>query len=153
MVATKIQDEGEVLRWFEKGWTYQQMREKYREKYGIETSLSLWSSFRKRHGLPRRIERNEDMIPWAVKPEHRHRHAAAMLRTANRLNKSLPVGESALRAYRTWIVSLEEQDAVVHYDPDTEEGFFYVPRRPNIDKGLIREPERKTTLRKNAEPM
>jgi len=151
MTATKIQDQAEVLRWFEEGWTYGQMQEEYLRKYNIETALSMWSNFRKRHGLPRRIERNDDMIPWAVKPEHRHRHALTMLRTANRVNQGLPVGESSARQYRSWIESLTAEDVVVHYEPDTEEGFFYVPRRPNLDKGLIREPERKTTPRLRAE--
>lgn len=49
-----------------------------------------------------------------------------------------------------WLAMLEENNAVVHYDPDTEEGFFYVPREPQ-DDDIIRRPRRKTTQRKAAD--
>jgi hypothetical protein len=45
---------------------------------------------------------------------------------------------------------IKEEDAVVHYDPDTEEGFFYVPRQEG-DDDLIHRPKAKTTPRPNAD--
>jgi hypothetical protein len=38
----------------------------------------------------------------------------------------------------------------VHYDPDTEDGFFYVPRLDS-DADIIRKPRIKTTLRMAAD--
>lgn len=151
MAKTLIQDDMEVRRWFEQGWTYRRMQEEYLRKYDIETSISMWSNYRQRNGLHRRIERNDDMLPWAVRKVHRHRNQANMLRAAHRAAQNLPIGPTIRRAYESWIRSMRAQDCVVHYDPDTEQGFFYVARRPNIDKGLIREPEKKTTSRRNAE--
>jgi hypothetical protein len=40
--------------------------------------------------------------------------------------------------------NLAENDAVVHYDPDSENGFYYVQRRDGVDRDIIREPERPT---------
>jgi hypothetical protein len=79
-------------------------------------------------------------IPWRLKPEHRHRHAARMLRTQARLDKGLPIGKSLTRQVEAWREALEADDSVVHYDPDTEEGFWRVPRRPGIDLWWYRDP-------------
>lgn len=35
---------------------------------------------------------------------------------------------------------LAKADLVIAYDPDTEEGFVFVPRRTGIDLDMIREP-------------
>jgi hypothetical protein len=50
-----------------------------------------------------------------------------------------------------WLEKLRQAGAVVHYEADTKQGFFYVPRRPGIDLDLIREPTVKTTLRPAAD--
>lgn len=47
-----------------------------------------------------------------------------------------------------WLAGLERDGTVIHYDPDTPEGWWYVPRREGIDTDLIRVPERKTGRRK-----
>lgn len=149
MPARKIQDEAEVVRWFEEGRTYDWMVEEYLRKYGIETAPSMWGNFRRRKGLDKRLVRNDDLIPWAIKEEHRWRNPVLMLRAVARQREGKTLDPNTERALKSWLRSMEENDAVVHYDPDTEDGFFYVPRRPEIDKDLIREPERKTTTRRS----
>lgn len=150
MGAKKIVDEAEVIRWFEEGKTYQWMIDEYKRKYGIDTVSSMWGNFRRRRGLDRRITRDDDLIPWFVKPEHRWLYPLAMLRieARRRDDKKLPeLEETRLKA---WKEMLEQEQAVVHYDPDTEEGFFYVPRQEG-DDDLIHQPKKKTTKRKNAD--
>lgn len=144
MPASKIQDEAEVLGWFDEGRTYQWMVEEYLRKYNIQTSPSLWGMFRRRHGIPRRIVRDNELIPWRVNVEHRFGFPIIMLRVEarRRERKELPPhDEGRLDA---WLTRLKEDNAVVHYDPDTEEGWFYVPRREGIDTDLIRVPEENT---------
>jgi hypothetical protein len=41
---------------------------------------------------------------------------------------------------------MKEEDAVVHNDPGTVEGVFYLKRRPGIDIDLVRVPKRRTGL-------
>lgn len=150
MPASKIVDQQEVLDWFEQGKTYAWMQEEYRRKYNIETVPSMWGNFRRRHGLSRRLERNDDLIPWAVLREHRWAYPLMMLRTEARRRAGLEVAESMQGRLDAWLKQMEEDDTVIHYDPDTVDGFHYVKRRTK-DTDLIRVPDRKTTTRKNAD--
>jgi len=151
MPATKIQDEAEVRRWFEEGRTYQWMIEEYRRKYNIETVPSMWGNFRRRRGLVRRINRDDDMIPWEVKPEHRWNYHVTMLRAAARREAGLSNNAQAEARLDSWLATLSSGDRVVDYDPDSPDGFSLVPRREGVDTGLIREPVRKTTKRPAAD--
>ena len=151
MAVSKIQDEAEVIRWIEEGKTYQWISDEYKRKYNIVTVPSLWSNFRRRKGLERRIARNDDLIPWAVNPEHRWGYPLAMLRVEARKRAGMELREVDDVRLEAWKANLEESNAVVHYDPDTDEGWFYVPRRKGIDRDLMREPERKTTTRLNGD--
>ena len=137
----------EALRWLTEGKTYQWCVEEYRRKYHIETSISMWAALRRRNGIDTRIVRDETLIPWAVEPQHRHSHAVSMLRAEarKRAGKELtPVMADMLKA---WLEGLARDNAVVHYDPTTEEGWWYVDRRPGVDHDLISEPERRTGRR------
>ena len=150
MGKRKIQDEQEVIRWFQEGRTYEWMTEQYEKKYGIKTVASMWGNFRRRRGLDRRIVRDDDLIPWFVKEEHRWAYPLAMLRAEARRRAGKELTEVDKGRLDSWLAMLKEENAVVHYDPDTEEGFFYVPRREE-DDDLIHRPKRKTTPRPNAD--
>jgi hypothetical protein len=147
MPATKIKNVQEVLRWFEEGRTYTWMIEEYRRKYDIETTPSLWGGFRRRRGLPRRITRDDTLIPWFVREEHRWEFPIQMLRAEARRRSGAELDPEHARKLRGFLQRLEEDGTVVHYEPDTDEGFFYVARRDGVDADLIREPEQKTTPR------
>ncbi|APC43272.1 hypothetical protein Joe_32 [Streptomyces phage Joe] len=148
MGARKIVDEGEVIRWFEEGRTYAWMIEEYRRKYNIETVPSMWGNFRRRRGLQRRITRNDELIPWAVKPEHRWLYPIGMLRVEARRREKGEEALSELEATRlaSWKKMLTEENAVVHYDPETEEGFFYIPRQEG-DDDLVHKPKKSSRLK------
>lgn len=148
-----MEDESEVIRWIEEGRTYRWMVEEYLRKYNRVVSQSMFSNFRARRGLSRRYARDDNLIPWQVKPVKNHlwSYPLAMLRVESRRRSGMelrPLDEQRLTA---WKEDLYERGRVVHYDPDTEQGWFYVPRRQGIDLDLIREPDRKTTPRKNSE--
>lgn len=150
MAASKIVDEQEVIRWFEEGKTYQEMQQIYLDKYNIETVPSMWGNFRRRRGLSRRIARNDELIPWHVKAEHRWAYPVAMLRAEARRRAGFELPDDMQGRVNSWLKMLEEQKAVVHYDPDTEQGFFYVPREGE-DDDIIHRPRQKTTLRRAAD--
>lgn len=149
MAKRKIQNEQEVIRWFEEGRTYQWMIDEYRRKYGIDTVSSMWGNFRRRRGLDRRIVRDDDLIPWFVKEEHRWAYPLAMLRAEARRRAGRELTERDRTRLANWLKTMEESGAVVHYDPDTKEGFFYILRQEG-DDDLIHQPREKTTLRPNA---
>ena len=88
-----------------------------------------------------RTEMGQSFIPWRpLLAQHRSKYPAKMLRAAARRARgqaSAPVTAAQLNQF---LRSLDAHGAVVHYDPETPEGFFYVPRRVGIDIGLIRNP-------------
>jgi len=140
MVArTKIQDEREVLRWFEEGRTYTWMVQQYRDKYNIETTPSMWSEFRSRHGLNRRISQDDSLLPWRLEPQHRWQYPAVMLRAEARRREGKELPREDLGRLNSWLARLEREDVVIAYDPQTVEGFAEVPRRAD-DVDIVRAP-------------
>jgi hypothetical protein len=144
MVQRKIQDETELRRWYEAGVTYEEMAARYLEKYNLEVKPSMFSSWRSRMGLPKRIVRDEDLIPWEVRPEHRYNHNVNMLRIEARRRRGIEISELEASRLEGWKRRLEEDGAVIHYDPDTEKGFHRVARSKG-DHELIHPPKKKTT--------
>lgn len=139
MPASKIQDEQEVIRWFEEGKTYEEMCRLYLEKYNIETVPSLWGNFRRRRGLARRIVRDDQLIPWAVEERHRWNFYLQMLRLEARERAGEPVRAVDAARHRNFIARLREDGLVVDYDPASSEGFTLVKRR-STDTDIIRQP-------------
>jgi len=148
--ASKIVDESEVRHWFEEGRTYRWMCDEYLRKYYIETVPSMFGNLRRRRGWARRITRDDDLIPWLVSEKHRWRYPLAMLRVEARRRAGREIRDVDLARLAPWKEGLTDGGLVVHYDPATEEGFFYVPARPE-DADLIRMPRRKTTSRPAAD--
>ncbi|MEU7570344.1 hypothetical protein [Micromonospora sp. NPDC049240] len=151
MVASKVQSEQEIIRWFEQGKTYQWMVEEYKRKYDIDVVPSFFGNFRRRHGLERRVTRNEELMPWFVQEQHRSLFPAQMLRAEARRREGKELKPAEDRRLQSFLKRLKDEGLVVHYDPDTDEGWFYVPARPDIDTDLIRRPARKTTPRPKAD--
>ena len=147
MGKVKIQDEAEVVRWFTEGRTYRWMVEEHDRKYHIRLSPSAFSNFRVRKGLQRRIAREPELIPWEISLPHRWAYPLAMLRVEARRRSGFEVRAADVERLESWKRGMNEDGVVVHYDPDTEQGWWYVPRRPGIDTGLIHEPSRATTTR------
>lgn len=141
----KIVDEGEVRDWIEEGKPYRWMVEEYDRKYNRHVSASMFSEFRATRGLARRVVRDPELIPWAVKPEHRVDSILGYLRTEARVRAGEAPEDLSYGARTNWqafIRRLAEENLVVHYDPDTEQGFFLVPREPG-DTDIIRRPKRR----------
>ena len=145
---SKIVDASEVKRWIEEGRTYAWMVEEYARKYDIEMSIGAFSTFRYRHGMPRRIPRDVNLIPWKVKDEHSNGYPLWVLRTESRIRGEFEVGSTRLRRLEAWKARMSADGVVIHYDPDTEQGWFLVPRREGVDLDLIREPDKGAAVRK-----
>lgn len=85
----------------------------------------------------------ERRLPWRMKTEHVHLAIPRGLRLAMRVQAGETEGmpEYLRREGEGFIRTLDELDAVIHYDPDVAPHFFRVPRRHGIDEGLVREPD------------
>ncbi|HLL67543.1 MAG TPA: hypothetical protein VK453_17795 [Micromonosporaceae bacterium] len=137
----KIVDEQEVVAWFAEGRTYRWMSEDYRRKYNIETSPSLWGTYRHLRGLHRPTTNDHGLVPWNVRERHRWAYPVIMLRAEARRRGGVDLSADDLAKLEAWLKRMKEDDTVLHYDPDTEEGWCYVPRRVGIDVDLIRVPD------------
>lgn len=145
--GSKLQDPVEFTHWWNEGKTYQWIVDEYRRKYNIEITPGTIGNWRARLGLERRQQRSLELVPWYVEPKHAYRHNLAMLRAEGRRRAGAPLSAIQQRRLDSWLAFMREEDCVVHYDPDTEEGFHLVPRRPGIDKDLVRVPPRNTRVR------
>ena len=123
------------------------MAQEYGRKYGLQVTPTMFSNFRARKGLPRRVARDIELIPWEIRPEHRQAYPLWALRAEARLRSGLPMKLSALERLAAWKDRMYADGLVIHYDPATEQGWWLLPRRPGIDAGLIREPGRVTAKR------
>lgn len=152
MPASKIVNVDEARRWISEGRPYSWIIETYRDKYGVESTPAMWSNFRRRQGLEARHVRDENLIPWRIEEPHRGAYLLEMLRYEARRragNQMRPIEERRLASFRQ---NLANTDAVVHYEPESDVGFHYVPRREGIDQDLIREPARKTKMTRRPQP-
>ena len=138
MKQPAIADRDLVMRWYQDGYTYEEMQDMHERRFGTRPSKSSINYARKLAGVPPRIKHDDRLIPWAVEPEHRYDKNVRCLRIEARLQAGEEIGPSDFRLWRAWRQRLEAGDLVVHYDP--EDGFMLVPRREGIDLGFIREP-------------
>lgn len=87
----------------------------------------------------------ERLLPWRMRAEHVNLAIPRALRLALRVQRDDPedqqMPEYLRREGEGFIRTLQELDAVIHYDPDTPPFWFRVPRRTGVDLGLVREPE------------
>ena len=109
------------------------------EKFGVSQSAVSLAIKRGRIKYETGFER---LLPWNMKAEHINLSVPRGLRLAMRVQRGETQDMPAyLRAQgEGFIRTLEELDAVIHYDPDVYPYWFRVPRRHGIDQGLIREP-------------
>lgn len=121
--------------------THAEIAEWVFETTGYRVTRSTVSAALSRAGLTNRV-RYSQALPWdRIKTEHNGHYAAQMLRAGARISAGQEVSPVLRGRYESWQQRLLAEDAVVHYDPDTVDGFHYVKRRPGIDKGLVRNPK------------
>lgn len=137
---TKIVDEDEARRLLlDEGWTYPQMVDLYREKYGVETSITMWSRFVKRSGGRRVGERFPLATPWVMRAnEPRNSHYRKGLRALAAIEQGKSVSDEG-RQIAARLRRALGSDLVVDYDGDAD-AMVLVPRREGVDKWWIRDP-------------
>lgn len=127
-----VPDKNTMERWANEGLTHEQMVERIFELTGERVTRSTVSMAMSRYGLskaPR--QRYREQLPWRVEMQHIKAYPARMLRLLGRREHGLPLGPEQEKRLDTWLSLLAEQDAVVAYDPDSDQGFLYVRREPD----------------------
>lgn len=134
----------EVLQWLRDGYTQMEIVDMLAAR-GIHTKQGSISTLKKRHARPEdeavmRTRTRAEALPWKVRPEHKQLYAAKMLRAFSRRVRGEDMTQDQEQRLDRWLLGLKLDDAVIHYDPDTEEGFWRVPRRHGVDTGPYRDP-------------
>lgn len=110
----------------------------------------MWSRIRAKHSLPALDARNDDLVPWGVEDCHQTSYHLQMLRLEGRARAGFPLSQRSAGRLKSFLENLAVADAVVHYEPKSDKGFYYVPRL-DTDTDIIRMPPR-TTKRNSARP-
>lgn len=136
----KVIPDNEVEQLLRQGLSQVRVSEILREEFHIDVTPHAISMWRRRRGLPK-VKARPDIIPWPVRTGHSSLWPAKMLRALARreAGEQLP-GRVGVDLDR-WLSKLDDGDLVVTYDPDTEQGWFYVRRRPGVDVGYVANPD------------
>ena len=139
MTARMVPDKTQMRRYLEAGLTQAQIVDQWERDSGVRVSRSAIGMAIGRYDLassePR--PRYEDTLPWHVRLEHRNHNDARMLRLEGRRRTGRKLNEKEARLLAEWRRLLEERHAVVAYDGDTEQGFWWL-RRTAQDDDIVR---------------
>lgn len=140
----KLPSESIMAGWVENGMTHEEIAKRISEEIGEPVSRTSVSGALSRAGYTNRL-RYDDYIPWSpVALRHNGSYQITMLRIGARLHANhesagkVTAGEK--KRFDKWVKELADKGLVVHYDYNTPDGFFYVPRRAQ-DTGLVRIPD------------
>lgn len=141
MAAPRLVPSDSMLRrYVERGMTHQQIADLITKETGIPIARSTISAALSRAGLTQRV-RYDEVIPWnPIKAIHNRHYALTMLRLEARRLASIPLTEEQEKRLAAWKEKLDSENAVVVYLPNTEDGFFYVKKKPSEKGKLIRFP-------------
>ena len=139
MAAPRLVPSDSMLqKYVERGLTHQQIADLITKETGVPIARSTVSAALSRAGLTDRV-RYDEVIPWKpIKAIHNRHYALAMLRLEARRQGGLTLTEEQAKRLESWKAKLEEENALVVYLPDTEDGFYYVKRKPSEKDSLIR---------------
>ena len=109
------------------------------DRYGVGPAAVSAALAREGKTKDRRVY--PELIPWRVRQIHNNSYDLRMLRWEGQMRNGMNLPSYRLQKLANWKNNLRQADAVIHYDPDTEQGFFRVEKRPRIDIDLVRIPD------------
>ena len=136
-----VPEKAELERMLQSGMTHADIVAHVYDTTGERVSRTTVSAAISRAGLSQPQPRH-DTIPWRVKAQHLRDYQARMLRLLGRNMGGQSLNKEEGRRLTAWLEMLNDDHAVVGYDPDA--GFAYIERQPEdpgdmpIHKQLIR---------------
>jgi hypothetical protein len=128
-----LPDKNTLQRWLAEGLTHQQMADRVHRETGNKVSRSSVSAAIHRHGLSTDQRRYSETLPWRVKVAHIREYPARMLRLLGRRLADGGLNSEESRRLDSWLSMLEAEHAVVGYDPNSPQGFYYVEKNDRTD--------------------
>ncbi|HKN44284.1 MAG TPA: hypothetical protein VJW23_10190 [Propionibacteriaceae bacterium] len=139
--TTRVPDKTQLKNYLAKGLTQQQIVDAWEVDSNIRVSRSAIGMAIRRYDLASSRPRPNymEMIPWRIRWDHRMAWDVRMLRLEARRRRGEALTDKEKRDLTQWRSRLDEANAVVIYERDTEEGFLWVGRTPE-DDDIIRRP-------------
>jgi hypothetical protein len=136
----KVPSDSTLKRWVALGYSHEKMAalaSKYSRQRVARSTISAALS---RAGLTNRV-RYRESIPWPrIRQSHNTHYALTQLRTEARIHAGKEVSDDLFKRFKSWRDRLFEEGAVVVYDYESEDGFYYVRRKPSDGTSLVRYP-------------
>jgi hypothetical protein len=141
-----LPDNGTLRHWVEdEGLTHQQIADRIYTTTGQRVSRTTVSAALSRAGISKPTMRYRDELPWRVHIDHIKEYPARMLRLLGRRRAGLPLNPVETDRLDAWLQKLEDDHAVVAYDPTSPYGFYYIEKDDRLD-GLDGIPIRRQTV-------
>lgn len=135
-----LPDRTELRRMRDSGMTHQQIADEVERRTGQRVTRNAVTMAMARHGLSGNPTRYSEEIPWRVRQKHERHYALAMLRLYARTRRGVKLNRDQTQRLDSWLGQLRENDRVVYYEPDSPDGFYYVPRQAEDGDNIIRRP-------------
>lgn len=123
---TLVPNKTTLQRWSKEGLTHQQMADRVYEESGERITRTAISAAMQRYGLSKPGHRYTDTIPWRCKVGHAKAYQLRMLRLLGRRREGGKINKKESGQLDSWLATLEEENAIVAYDPEDDRGFFYI---------------------------
>lgn len=135
MPAHKVLPDISTIRhWIEdEGLTHQQVADRVFQQTGQVVSRSSVSAALHRAGLSATGPRYREELPWRVRIEHIAEYPARMLRLLGRRRAGGDLTADENKRLDSWLRQLQDEHAVVGYDPDSKFGFYYIEKDDSRD--------------------
>lgn len=120
---------GELIKMSEDGHSHAEIAAIVSQHLGVPVARSTISAAFHRAGVSSNAQRYSQELPWRVRSQHLSQYPARMLRLLGRQRAGLELAPGDEKRLERWLAILDRDREVVGYDPNTIEGFWYVPRR------------------------
>lgn len=143
MVEQRVPDATQMRRYLELGLSQSQIVEQWEKDSNVRVSRSAIGMAISRYGLKssRPRERYMDTLPWKLNQEHYYHPDARLLRLEGRRRRGKSLTDKEQTWLNGWLKEIQDKEAVIIYRPETEQGFWWVPRTDEDDDPVIRRPE------------
>lgn len=115
------------------GLSYTECAERLLTETGTRISVPDLVAAMTRAPATFRTDTSAETIPWQVRVTHLKEYPARMLRLLSRRREGAPLSTNEDRRLDDWLARLKSDDAVVAYNPSSENGFYYVEKNDETD--------------------
>ena len=112
----------------DEGLTHAQIAARVSAQTGEPVSRSTVSASLSRADKTAQGIRYDNELPWRVKVAHIKEYPARMLRLLGRRTSGRVLSEDDKNRLESWLTKMEQDRAVVAYDPESLHGFHYVTK-------------------------